>query len=92
MALSHDTALLDVRALVQRAEAVRENEVRRLFSRCPDLTERERSLIAAMSTALIEQFLLEPISKLCDKRSVDQAQALHDARALSDLFDARSTP
>jgi glutamyl-tRNA reductase len=91
MALSHDPALLDVRALVQRAEAVRENEVRRLFSRCPDLTEHERSLIAAMSTALIEQFLHGPISKICDKTAIDHAQALLDARVLSDLFNARST-
>lgn len=90
MTLSHDTAPLDVRALVQRAEAIRENKLQRLFARCPGLTERERMLIAAMSTALIHGLLHGAISKICDKAVVDRAQALSDARVLSELFDAHA--
>ncbi len=86
MALSHETALSDVRALVQHAETLRENEVRRLFARCPDLSERERSLIAAMSTALIGRLVYSAISKIHDKDAVDREQAVRDARALSELF------
>lgn len=88
MALLHETALSDVRALVQRAETVRENEVRRLFARCPELTERERMLITAMSAALIGQLLHGAISKLHDKDVVDREEALRDARALNELFGA----
>ncbi len=86
MALSHETALSDVRALVQHAETVREHEVRRLFARCPGLSERERALIVAMSAALIGSLLHGAISKIHDKDAVDREQAVRDARALSELF------
>jgi|GEM_PF-5718797 glutamyl-tRNA reductase len=86
MALIHDTAPLTVRALVQRADAIRASEVQRLFGRCPELSEKERVLIAAMSSALIGRLLHGAISKICDKAAVDHEQALSDARALSELF------
>jgi glutamyl-tRNA reductase len=87
MALSDDNAPLTVRALVQRAEAIRETELQRLLSRCPGLSERERMLIAAMSTTLIQRLLHGAISKICEKAEVDRAQALSDARVLNELFD-----
>lgn len=88
MTLSHD--LPPLRALVQRAEAIREGELRRLLARCPGLSDQEQVLIAAMSTALLQQLLYGAIAKLCEKAAVDRAQALSDARALSELFDVRS--
>jgi glutamyl-tRNA reductase len=84
MTLSHDLAPL--RALVQRAEAIRESELRRLLARCPGLSDQEQVLVAAMSTALIQQLLYGAISKICEKATVDRAQALRDARALNELF------
>jgi len=90
MASSDDTALIEVRALVQRSEAVREDELRRLLARCPQLTGRERTRIAAMSVALVRQLLNGAIAKLSDKAEVDCAQAQRDAHALSELFDVRT--
>jgi glutamyl-tRNA reductase len=90
MTLSHDTAPLSVRALVQRAEAIRESELHRLLARCPELSDRERVLIAAMSTALIQRLLHGAISKICEKAAIDRAQALNDARLLNELFDAEA--
>lgn len=88
MALLRETALADVCALVARAEAVRENEVRRLFARCPELTERERAFIAAMSAALIGQLLHGAISKIHEKDAFDREEALRHARILNELFGA----
>jgi glutamyl-tRNA reductase len=90
MTLSRDTAPLTVRALVQRAEAIRESELQRLLARCPGLSERERVLIATMSTDLIQRLLHGAISKICEKAAVDRARALNDARVLSELFGAQS--
>jgi glutamyl-tRNA reductase len=90
MGLSHITTPLAVRALVQRADAIREGELQRLFARCPGLTERERGLVESMSTALIQRLLDGAVSKIRDKAAVDREQALRDASALSELFDVRS--
>jgi glutamyl-tRNA reductase len=38
-----------ISSLVQRAETIRENELERLFARCPELTDRERMLITGTS-------------------------------------------
>jgi glutamyl-tRNA reductase len=87
MAPSPDLALIELRALVQRAETIREKELRRLYARCTGLTERERTLIAEMSNRLIAGLLSGAISKICEKALVDRVQAANDARMLSDLFD-----
>lgn len=86
MTFAGDTVPLTMHALMQRAEAIRESEFRRLLSRCPGLSERERMLIAAMSTALIAQLVHGAISKISEKALVDCAEALSDARLLNDLF------
>ncbi len=89
MKCCRDNVPLTVLAVVQRAEAIRESELRRLLSRCPGLSERERMLIAAMSTALIERLLHGAVAKISEKAVVDGAQALSDAHFLNELFDAR---
>ncbi len=49
-----------IHSLRQRAEAVRRRELRRLFARLPDLTDREKRLIEAMSATLMNKLLADP--------------------------------
>jgi glutamyl-tRNA reductase len=73
--------------LTQKAEAMREREVRRLFARCPELNERQRTLIVGTSMTIVSKLLHSAILKIRDKAGVDRAAALSDARTLNELFD-----
>jgi glutamyl-tRNA reductase len=79
-----------ISSLVQRAETIRENELDRLFARCPELTERERMLITGMSLTIISRLLHTAIANIRDKALVNRAEALTDAQTLSQLFDLRA--
>jgi glutamyl-tRNA reductase len=79
-----------ISSLVQRAETIRENELERLFARCPELTERERMLITGMSLTIISRLLHTAIAKIRDKAIVNRAAALTDAHTLDELFDLRA--
>lgn len=76
-----------IASLTQRAEAIREAEVERLFARCPELTERERMLITGMSLTVISKFLHTAIKKIRDKAVSNRAEALTHARVLDELFE-----
>ncbi|MFN2461589.1 MAG: glutamyl-tRNA reductase, partial [Candidatus Velthaea sp.] len=56
-----------IASLTQKAEAIREAEVERLFARCPELTERERMLITGMSLTIISKLLHNAVTKIRDK-------------------------
>jgi glutamyl-tRNA reductase len=73
--------------LTQKAEAMRAREVERLFSRCPELNERQRTLIVGASMTIVSKLLHSAILKIRDKAGVDRAAALSDARTLNELFD-----
>lgn len=79
-----------ISSLVAHAEAIREAELAKLFSRCPELSERERMLITGMSLTLISKLLHNAVTKLRDKAIVNRAEALTDAQMLSDLFDLQA--
>jgi glutamyl-tRNA reductase len=79
-----------ISSLVQRAENIREDELARLFARCPELTERERMLITGMSLTIISKLLHSAITKIRQKAIVNRAEALTDAHILNDLFDLRA--
>jgi glutamyl-tRNA reductase len=79
-----------ISGLVQRAEAIRENELDRLFARCPELTDRERMLITGTSMTIVSKLLHTAITKIRDKASVNRAEALTHAQILDDLFDLRT--
>jgi glutamyl-tRNA reductase len=79
-----------ISSLVQRAETLRENELERLFARCPELTERERMLITGMSLTIISKLLHGAITKIRDKAIVNSAEAMTDAHILSNLFDLQA--
>lgn len=76
-----------IRSLTQKAEAIREAEVERLFSRCPELDQRERMLITGMSMTIISRLLHSAITRMRDKAINNQLEALTDAQILDELFD-----
>ena len=78
-----------VASLVQKAEAVREAEIERLFARCPELTERERMLITGASLTIISKLLHSVVTKLRERAASDRAEALSLAQLLDELFDLR---
>lgn len=76
-----------IETLTQKAETIRKAELDRLFARCPDLTERERLLIAGTTAAIVSKLLHSVIVKVREKATVDRAEALSHARVLDELFE-----
>ena len=76
-----------ISGLVQKAEAIREAEIERLFARCPELTERQRMLITGASLTVISKLLHTVVTKIRDKAIANRAEALMHARILDELFD-----
>ncbi len=76
-----------VASLVQKAEAVREAEIERLFSRCPDLTERERMLITGASLTIISKLLHTVVTRTRERASSNRDDAMAISQVLDDLFD-----
>jgi len=76
-----------ISTLTQRAEAIRAGELERLFARCPDLTERERLLVAGMSMTIVSKLLHSVILKIREKAVDNAAEALSHARVLDELFE-----
>jgi glutamyl-tRNA reductase len=79
-----------ISSLTQKAEAIREAEVERLFSRCPELTERERMLITGTSLTIISKLLHTAVVKIRDKAVENRAEAMTHALILNELFDLRT--
>jgi glutamyl-tRNA reductase len=79
-----------ISSLVQRAEAIREIEIERLFARLPDLTDRERMLITGTSLTIISKLLHTAIVKIRDKAVSDRDEAITHATVLNELFDLRA--
>lgn len=80
-------AIPSVASLTQKAEAMREAEVERLFARCPDLTERERTLVIGMSMTIVSRLLHSAVTKIRDKALSNDAEAMSHARMLDELFE-----
>jgi glutamyl-tRNA reductase len=80
-----------IASLTKKAEAIRESEVERLFARCGDLTERERSLITGTSLTIVSKLLHSAITRIRDKASENRAEALTHARILDELFELRAS-
>jgi len=76
-----------VSSLVQKAEAIREAEIERLFARCPELGERERMLITGASLTIISKLLHSVVTKLRERATSNRAEALTLASLLDELFD-----
>ncbi len=78
-----------VSSLVQKAEAIRDGEIERLFSRCPELSERERMLITGASLTIVSKLLHNAVTKLRDRATQNEAEATNFATLLDELFDLR---
>jgi glutamyl-tRNA reductase len=76
-----------IASLTQKADAIREAELERLFSRCPDLTERERMLITGMSMTIISRLLHTAVTRIREKAVSNHAEALLHAKIVDELFD-----
>ncbi len=79
-----------IASLTQKAEAIRDSELERLFARLPDLTDRERALITGMSLTIVSKLLHSAIVRIRDKAVENHAEALTHARMLDELFELRS--
>jgi glutamyl-tRNA reductase len=76
-----------IASLTQKADAIREAELYRLFSRCPDLTERQRMLIKGMSLKIVSRLLHSAVTRIREKAATDRAEAQLHARIVDELFD-----
>lgn len=81
-----------IASLVQKAETIREHEVARLIARCPELSERERTLITGMSLTIVSKMLHSAITRIRDKAVENGAEAITHARMLDELFELRALP
>jgi glutamyl-tRNA reductase len=76
-----------VAALVRKAEAVREQEIERLFSRCPELSERARMLMTGASLTITSKLLHSVVTKMRERAGSNRAEALLFAQVLDELFE-----
>lgn len=70
--MRYRSALPLISALSKKSESIRANELLRLFSRCPELSERERSLVTAMSLRVVSRLMHPAFSNL--RQVVDSDQ------------------
>jgi glutamyl-tRNA reductase len=76
-----------IASLTQKAEAIRTNELARLFGRCPELSEREKMLVTGMSMTIVSKFLHSVVVKIRDKATSNHAEAIAQVRLLDELFE-----
>jgi glutamyl-tRNA reductase len=79
-----------IASLTRKAGSIREAELEKLFARIPDLTERERSLIAGMSKTVVSKLLHSAIVRIRDKAVENGAEALTHAKILDELFELQA--
>jgi glutamyl-tRNA reductase len=78
-----------ISSLSQKAESIRSAEVARVFGRCPELSERERILIAGMSLTIVSRLLHSVITKIRDDASAEAAEVQARTRMIDELFELR---
>ena len=52
-----------IRALRERAEAIRQAEIERTLAKLPDLSPRQQEAIQALSAAIVNKLLHQPITE-----------------------------
>lgn len=78
-----------VTSLVEKAEAIREGEIERLFARCPELSEREKMLITGASLTIVSKMLHGVVTNVRRRAAGDRAEAQALAQLIDELFDLR---
>jgi glutamyl-tRNA reductase len=76
-----------ISSLTKKAEALRTEEIARLFARCPELSDREKMLIAGSSMKIVSKLLHSVITKIREKAIANHAEAISYARILDELFE-----
>ena len=74
-----------ITALRQRAEQIRQAELHKALGRMGDLTERQRSTLEALTSAIVNKMLHQPITRLKAQSNGDGASAGY-VRAVRELF------
>ncbi len=74
-----------IRSLREKAEEIKQGELQRLFNRLPDLTEREREVIQATTSLIVNKLLNDPTQRV--KEFANGAEADVFLRAFSLLFN-----
>jgi glutamyl-tRNA reductase len=75
-----------IAALLRRAEAIRQDELARVLARLEPLSDRERNAINALTTAIVNKMLHDPITRLKERGSgLDGKPYVHAIRELFDL-------
>jgi glutamyl-tRNA reductase len=74
-----------IRALRERAEAIRTAELHRTLAKLPDLSPREQEAIGALSAAIVNKLLHQPIARLKDPDAGGQL-----AQLVQQLFQLQS--
>jgi glutamyl-tRNA reductase len=74
-----------IRALRERAEAIRTAELHRTLAKLPDLSPREQEAIGALSAAIVNKLLHQPIARLKDPEAGGQL-----AQVVQQLFQLQS--
>jgi glutamyl-tRNA reductase len=73
-----------IRSLVSHAESIRQSELDRALARLSGLSERDRNVVQAMSVALVNKLLHDPITRL--KAGSSEHDSRVYARTVRDLF------
>ncbi|MEN9934285.1 MAG: hypothetical protein RLZZ387_864 [Chloroflexota bacterium] len=76
-------AVPTIRALRERAEEIRLSELQRTLARCPELSEREREAVHALSAAIVNKLLHLPITTI--KSPGSNTELIQAARELFKL-------
>jgi glutamyl-tRNA reductase len=80
-------ALPVIASLSQKAEAIRETALERLFARCPNLSARDRAIVTGMSLTIVSKLLHSAIARIREKAVADHDEALAQASVIQELFD-----
>lgn len=80
------SAIPPISELARRAEQLRDEELARLFARCPELSARERRLVAGAAKRMFSRLLHAPFANIRGTAASDMPAALQLSRALAVLF------
>jgi len=72
---------------MQKTDAIRVAALERLLARCAELSDREKTLVTGMSTAVVSKLLSSMVGKINETTTTNEAQALSYARMVDELFD-----
>lgn len=76
-----------IKMLRDKVESIRQEELSRTLSRLPDLTDRERAVIEAMTVTMVNKILNEPTQQL--KGMAGEGRAEQAVDTVARLFDLR---